>query len=122
MAARDVLGANLTALMLATPALGSQGLLNKKSGVPTSTIGRIRRAEVAATVDNVEELARAFKLSAADLLDPLLPKRLKLTVPSSGEDPARAYELAEQVRLGPWTAQQLTLIETTLAALRGPAP
>lgn len=116
MAARHVSSKNLVTLTEQFSDLGSQKLLFAKSAVPTSMVGRIRRAGVVATVDNVDALAKTFRHSASDLLDPGLLRRQGLAT-SVGQ--ANAYDLAaEQIKQGPWTEMQLAIIENTLAALR----
>lgn len=72
----QIIATNLDALMRAFPDLGSQKLLFARSGVTTSTIGRIRRGDVSPTAQNIHALARAFGVSAADLLHPGLAARL----------------------------------------------
>ena len=116
MSARSVLATNLTALMEAFPAIGSQKLLFKTTGVTTSTIGRIRRAEVSATLDNIEAIARAFKLTPSQLLDPKLPTFL-------GKLPhedlrVRAQVVAEEILRSEFGSKELQILENTLAALK----
>ena len=58
----------LRALMDATPALDTQMKISARSGIAQSTVGRILRGDVAVTLDNVEALAKAFNVSACELL------------------------------------------------------
>lgn len=51
-----------------TPALDTQVKLAKRSGIAQSSVGRILRGEVAATLDNIEAIATAFGVSADFLL------------------------------------------------------
>ena len=73
---REVLAANLNRLMELNPALKGQKTLYLRSGVPTSTVGRIRRSEVDATIETVDKLAHAFRVTPAELLSPNLAKAL----------------------------------------------
>ena len=57
---REIISSNLTRLMKDTPSLNSQPKLQAKSGVAQATIGRILRQEVSASVDTLEDIARAF--------------------------------------------------------------
>lgn len=116
MSARDVLARNLTALMDKYPELGSQKLLFKTTGVTTSTVGRIRRADVSATIDNIESLAKAFKVTASQMLDPRLPETLA-SGPSL-DARAKASALAEEIQTGSLSDKQLEILSRTLEALR----
>jgi transcriptional regulator with XRE-family HTH domain len=116
MSARKTLAKNLTALMESFPEVGSQKLLFKTTGVTTSTVGRIKRAEVAATIDNVESLAKAFHLSTSQLLDPRLLESLKLMAHRSSAN--RAAALAQEIQEADLSETQLTILSNTLAALR----
>lgn len=104
MDAVKALSANLDALMRAEPALDSQYRLGTKAHVPPTTVGRVRRGEVAAQVDTVDRLASAFKLRACDLLDPGLKERLARGQPlrmSEVRPPAMSDE--DWARLSPRT-------------------
>jgi transcriptional regulator with XRE-family HTH domain len=116
MTARDVLANNLTALMEAYPAIGSQKLLFRTTGVTTSTIGRIRRAEVSATLDNIEAIARAFKLTPSQLLDPTLPTAIAKLPPEDIR--ARAQVIAETIQRAGFGVKEIQILENTLAALK----
>lgn len=65
---RDALSRNLAALMEKTPALDTQIKVANRSGVAQSTIGRILRRETAATLDNIEAIAKAFGVESRVLL------------------------------------------------------
>ena len=65
---RIALAQNIAALMEKTPALDTQVKLAKRSGIAQSSVGRILRGEVAATLDNIEAIAKAFGVSANFLL------------------------------------------------------
>lgn len=66
----QVLANNLKFLMAANPDVSTQPKLEARSGVGQSTIGRILRAEGEAKIGTVKEIARVFKLTPGDLLDP----------------------------------------------------
>jgi hypothetical protein len=87
---RDVLSANLKALMAAHPELGTLTKITAKGGPPNGVLDRIRRAEGACRIDSLAQLARVFGLEAWQMLVPNL-------------DPARL----PQLEMGPEKAQQL---------------
>lgn len=62
--------------MAARKDLSSNYKLSANSGVGPSGIRRFQNGEVAAQIDSVEKVAKAFKLRACDILDPDLLKRL----------------------------------------------
>lgn len=64
---RKIIAERLDALMKSTPALSTQVKLAKKSGVGQTTIGRVRRAEVDASAENIRKIAGAFGLTAGYL-------------------------------------------------------
>lgn len=57
----------LDGLMKADAELGSQQKLGKKTGIGQTTIGRIRRGEQNATVENLKAIADAFGISVGQL-------------------------------------------------------
>jgi transcriptional regulator with XRE-family HTH domain len=116
MNARQVLARNLTALMDRYPDIGSQKLLFKTTGVATSTVGRIRRGEVAATLDNIEALAKAFRLTVSQMLDPRLTRSLEGLPPT--ETRALAAALAAEIQDANLSDAQLSILANTLAAMR----
>ena len=116
MNVREVLARNLNGLMERHPRIGSQKLLFAASGVPTSTVGRLRRGEVAATLDTVEALARAFRVSIPDLLDARLLARLGNQ--PVGEVRQRQAVLAAEILAADLNEHQIAILENTLAALR----
>lgn len=65
---RITLARRIDDLMRAKPGVDTQMALARRSGVGQSTIGRILRAETAATIDNVEALAGALGVAPAQLL------------------------------------------------------
>jgi hypothetical protein len=70
MRPRDILAANLRALMAAHPELDTLPKLTARSGVTNGTLDRIRRAVVSTRVDELEKLGRAFGLEPWELLRP----------------------------------------------------
>ncbi len=64
---KEIVGRQLDALMRASPALGTQEKLAKRTGIGQTTIGRIRRGEVNATADNLRAIAEAFHVSVGYL-------------------------------------------------------
>lgn len=65
---RQLVADRLSVLMKASPQLNTLKKLADKSHVPYSTIQRIKKAEVAATITSLDAIAGAFGLTAADLL------------------------------------------------------
>ena len=72
----DSFARNLSALMSAHPSLDSHSRLGAAAGLGPTNIGRMKRGEVAAQIDTVEKIAKAFRLRACDILDPELSKRI----------------------------------------------
>jgi transcriptional regulator with XRE-family HTH domain len=70
MRPRDILAANLRALMAARPDLDSLPKITARSGVSNGTLDRIRRAVVSTRVDELEKLGRAFGIEPWELLRP----------------------------------------------------
>ena len=70
MRPRDILSANLRALMAARPDLGTLPKITARSGVTNGTLDRIRRAVVSTRVDELEKLGKAFGVEAWELLRP----------------------------------------------------
>lgn len=64
---RETIATNLRRWMKATPALSSQPRVAEKSGVGQTTIGRILRQEVSATVEVLSAIAGAFGRTTAEL-------------------------------------------------------
>ena len=110
MKIEDILSRNLSILMDSYPELSSQQRLSKKSGVGQTSVGRMRRAEGSATIDNVHAVARAFGIAAHDLLDPKLPLRLSTASQAS----ELLIKIAEKVQEGSVDSHQLKIIEATL--------
>jgi transcriptional regulator with XRE-family HTH domain len=70
MRPRDILAANLRALMAARPDLDTLPKITARSGVTNGTLDRIRRAVVSTRVDELEKLGKAFGLEPWELLRP----------------------------------------------------
>ena len=65
---RAILARNLKALMDSKSGPTSEMALARKSGVAQATIGRIKRQETAASIETVDQLAKAYGLQAWHLL------------------------------------------------------
>jgi len=70
MRPRDILAANLRALMASRPDLDTLPKITARSGVTNGTLDRIRRAVVSTRVDELERLGKAFGVEAWELLRP----------------------------------------------------
>lgn len=70
MRPRDILAANLRAMMLSCPELGTLPKITARSGVSNGTLDRIRRAAVSTRIDELENLAGAFGVEAWEMLRP----------------------------------------------------
>lgn len=70
MRPRDILAANLRALMATHPDLDTLPKITARSGVTNGTLDRIRRAVVSTRVDELEKLGRAFGIEPWELLRP----------------------------------------------------
>jgi hypothetical protein len=77
MTPRQILAANLRALMAKHPDLDTLPKITARSGVSNGTLDRIRRAVVATRVDELQPLARAFGLEPWQLLVPADEKALR---------------------------------------------
>lgn len=66
---KTTVGRKLTELMEAFPHLGTQRAVAAKTGIASSTIGRIRRGDVNATADNLRAIAAAFGVPVSFLYD-----------------------------------------------------
>lgn len=67
---RLILAANLNQLMQSTLTLNSNTKLVKRSGLGLGTMGRVRNAEAAATIDTLDRLAECFGVPPWQLLMP----------------------------------------------------
>ncbi len=99
----------------------NENALSVASGMPKTTVRRMRLGEVAAQIDSVEKVAKAFRLRACDILDPDLTRRLQAGEPLRMGEPKppvmaeddwralspRARALVEELcRRGPGRANQ----------------
>lgn len=114
MLIEQVLACNLDALMASHPEFTSQMKLSKVAGVGQTTIGRIRRSKGAATIDNVQKIARAFGLSASDLLKPDFGKRHS----ENGEYAQLATQLVSELESNTFSSSQLRILLNTVEALK----
>lgn len=110
MKIEDILSQNLDALMSMHEELNSQQKLSRRSGVGQTSVGRMRRAEGSATIDNVQSVAKAFGLSASELLDANLSARLNLA-PLAFKKMER---ITQALRSGKVDDRQIKVIEATL--------
>jgi transcriptional regulator with XRE-family HTH domain len=117
MSIERTLAKNLDWLMANHPDLNSQLRLSKVSGVGQTTVGRIRRAEGSATIDNVQRLGKAFGVSASQMLDPRLISRLSKGSTTLGTR-ASALAIAAEIEDADLSDAQLTILANTLAAMR----
>ena len=65
---KQVLADNINRLMGGNPDYDTTLKLAKRSGVGNGTVGRIRNAQVAATVDTIEAIAAVFRIKPHELL------------------------------------------------------
>jgi len=68
MKLRQVLAKRLRDLMERTPGLSTQVQVSEAAGVAQTTVSRILKSQVAATLDNVESLATVFGITPSELL------------------------------------------------------
>ena len=98
-----VLAQNLRALLSSKTGPTSQMALGKKSGVSQATIGRIDRQEVAAGIDTIAAIAKAYSLEPWQLMVPgMVPNNPPVLEPVSAREKllyerlrAAALEIAE---------------------------
>ena len=80
---RDILAANLKALMAAHPDLDTLPKITKKGGPPNGTLDRMRRADAACRIDALAQVAHVFGLQPWQLLvpglDPHAPPQLEMS-------------------------------------------
>lgn len=117
MRIEEVLAKNLDALMRAHGEFTSQQRLAAATGIGQTSVGRMRRGEGSATIDNLAKVAKAFHRRPGDLLDPRLASSLKGSGVIDGRR-ERAAILAAQIEESDLTDAQLQILENTLAALR----
>ncbi len=98
---KKILAANLNALIATHPEFNSNPKVAKRSKVGLGTVGRIRNAEVSATLDSVAALAEAFGLEPWQLLVPGLDPDAPPALHPTGVPKEALYkkmeELAQQI-------------------------
>ena len=102
--ARHLVAARLREWMRASDDLKTQVAVAQKSGLVQSTIGRILRADVDVTVDNLFRIADAFNREAGDLLR---------ADPESGRV---AYDHERYSRLPAWEKSRIEAFIRTVIA------
>jgi transcriptional regulator with XRE-family HTH domain len=100
MPPRQVLAENLKLLMAQHADLGTLAKLTIRSGISNGTLDRIRRAEVATTVDVLERLGAVFGIEPWELLVPAR-KRTMLHSVMEAADRIAAYKVASESDAGP---------------------
>jgi transcriptional regulator with XRE-family HTH domain len=65
---RKMIAMRLRELMDASIDMQTQEAVAKRSGMAQTTVGRILKQQVAATIDNIESIARAFNVEATELI------------------------------------------------------
>jgi len=93
---RKVLAQNLNALLNSRIGPSNQSELKRKSGVAQSTIGRVIRGEVSATVDTLGQIAKCYGLEPWQLLVAGMdPKNAPVLQMASAEEKALYIRLKE---------------------------
>lgn len=86
---RDIVAANLKALMAAHSELNTLPKITKAGGPPNGVLDRIRRADSACRIDSLAQLARVFGLQTWQLLvpgmDPHHPPQLEMGAAQAAE-------------------------------------
>lgn len=92
---REVVAQNLDALMqLHYRDEGDKHMaLSKAAGVSKSTVQRIVKRDVGASIDNLEAIAAVFQLSAYQMLVPSLDVESPEVIPGAAEEEERLYRL-----------------------------
>jgi DNA-binding phage protein len=121
VSAVEVFSRNLKALMAKSGgALSSNYKVATETGLGPTAVRRWINEEAAAQIDSVEKVAKAFKLRAADMLDPGLADRLERGEPPAVLEPAPpVVELAEWMRMAPMAR---AFVEDFCAAARAGLP
>lgn len=106
MSPRDILAANLTALMASSSSLNTLVAVEKATEaigmkVGKSTVDRLRNGTTPVNLDYIDALAQAFGLDAWQLLvpgiDPRNPPTLRSISPAEEQMYSRMRELASQI-------------------------
>lgn len=98
--ASEVLAANVKSLLDTHRTINTQVKLAQKSGVGQSTISRVIRGDTQATTETVEDLARAFGVTTAQLMTPSAGMT-NITPASLG---VRQIPMISYVQAGVWTS------------------
>lgn len=77
---KAVLAQNLNSLMKQHPLLKDRFSLEKRSGVSARTIGSMKSGKGNPTLENIDAVARAYKLTPAEILSPSLKEQLAVPV------------------------------------------
>ena len=115
---KAVLAENLNRLMSATWSLNSNTKLAKRSRLGLGTMGRVRNAEAAATIDTLDTLADCFGLQPWELLMPhnAVTQPLALELPETLAAPAQTDFHAIKTSS---TAQELGVLFDLLTGRNG---
>ena len=100
MTPRKVLAENLKLLMAQHADLGTLAKITTRSGISNGTLDRIRRAEVATTVDVLERLGAVFGIEPWELLVPAR-KRTMLRSVMEAADRIAAYNASPGAETSP---------------------
>lgn len=123
MRPRDILAANLRALMASRPDLNTLPKLTARSGVSNGTLDRIRRAAVSTRIDELERLAKAFGVESWELVrehgpNSLSPLGLQLAAHLDGA----ARDQAEHNAAYAAATAAIDALTTTRGLRSAPAP
>ncbi|MBC7490074.1 MAG: helix-turn-helix transcriptional regulator [Glaciimonas sp.] len=91
---KAVLAANLTALMQRHTTLNTVAEVATRSGVGRGTVDRVKKAEVATSIDVIEKLAEAFNVTPMYLLS----HQSEISAPAQAPPP-NALEPDELIRM-----------------------
>lgn len=98
--ASEVLAENVKSLLDTHRTINTQAKLAQKSGVGQSTISRVIRGDTQATTETVEDLAKAFGVTTAQLMTPSAGMT-NITPASLG---VRQIPMISYVQAGVWTS------------------
>lgn len=117
---RLVLARNLNRLMDTTWSLNSNTKLVKRSGLGLGTMGRVRNAEAAATIDTLDKLAESFGVQPWQLLAPEhAMQSQQAALPMAESQPVDAAPLAEPAPQPSRTARELAMLFDLLTGRDG---
>lgn len=98
--ASEVLAENVKSLLDTHRTINTQAKLAQKSGIGQSSISRILRGDTKATTETVEEIAKAFGVTTAQLLTPCTG----MTNISPASLGVRQIPMISYVQAGVWTS------------------